>query len=460
MKKGKRAILLLCVVHFAHITLAQNWPGYETGRFSGISSANERPGGMAPTPYKVDATLAGVHLFSQTQNLFQNNDAIGLISSGGFQGLKGFAKLRTGRTSIYSNLQGPSVLVGVNPKFSLAFTWNMRFLWTSGVSNPEIAQLFDKDVSHLNLSNNGETATTLFNSWNELGLGAGGQVFKKFHHSLSVGGFIKLVLGTGNINFQMDNLDMEVSDSIVKHIGFNLQAVISSQTYDLVDEGKLKLFDRMGYGFDFGAEWRFENPRSCPGASNYMLKAGFSLTDMGQMNYNSALQYANITVSADSITLDRFRNAETFRAAMDTLKGVFKLETSPAADYKVTLPMSLRLYADYNFGNRLCIYNEFQFMFVKMMNPGATAPVTFRYNLTPRFEDYRFGIYLPLTFSNYIPANAGLALRWKPFIIGSGNLFTFWIYDDIGKPMDIYLTIKIPIVKDDQRIDYSNRKKR
>jgi hypothetical protein len=300
----------------------------------------------------------------------------------------------------------------------------------------------------------------LFNSWNEFGLGAGGEVFKKNHHRLSVGGFIKLVYGTGNLNFQLDEIEINTTDSTVEHIGFNLRAVISSQTYDLVDEGKFNLFDRIGYGFDIGAEYQFDKTDSASGFGSYRFKAGFSLTDIGQSRYNSALNHTGITVSADNISLDRFRDAPTLRAMVDTLEEIFDIDTlGTPANYNVTLPMALRVYGDYNFGKNLFVYTEFHFVFVNMMYDAADNPLIFKYNLTPRFEDHRYGVYLPMTFTNYIPANVGLALRWKPFIIGSANLFTFWAYEQYGKPFDVYLTIKVPILAKEYRANRSNKKR-
>ena len=122
------------------------------------------------------------------------------------------------------------------------------------------------------------------------------------------------------------------------------------------------------------------------------------------------------------------------------------------------LPMSLRLYSNYNIRRRGIIYGELQLMFVQLTNP--EMPMFVRFNVTPRFEDDRYGIYIPLTFSNYVPANAGLAIRLKPLIIGSENLFTFWAYDDRGQPIDLYVTVKIPIIHDSERIDWKTMGKR
>ena len=130
----------------------------------------------------------------------------------------------------------------------------------------------------------------------------------------------------------------------------------------------------------------------------------------------------------------------------------FNINVSGLSDFTVTLPMSLRLYTEVNIKRRAIIYQEFHFMLAQLTDPNM--PLVFRYNLTPRFEDYRFGVYLPLTFTNFDPVNAGLAIRLMPIVFGSGNLFTFWAYEDRGKALDFYVTVKIPIVNQDERIDW------
>ncbi len=433
------------------ITYSQFWPGYETGRFTGTSSANTRPGSMAPNPYKIDATLGALHIFTNAGNPF-SSEAVGVIFTGGFKNLIDYSKLSSSNTLVFSNMQGPSILATINPKVAIAFTWNIRFMWASRLSAPKLSSLFDDETSSLNIDGSGEEARLFFNGWNEYCLGAGGQIWKKSYHSMGVGGFVKFVTGIGDLRMHIENASVRTSGNNIQSLSFDLDGAVSEQMLGLVDNGSLNLVDRVGVGFDIGAAYRFENPRSCPGASNHRIKAGFSLTDIGFARYTTAMDHSENNVSADDVSVSVFRES-SFEATLDTLKSVFNLNAPRTGDeYKLMLPMSLRLYLEANFGKRLLIYGEFHFMFTQLTDPNM--PLVFRFNLTPRFEDYQWGVYLPLTFSNYIPANAGLALRWKPFIIGSGNLFTFWAYQDRKQALDFYIAIKIPIVQDNERIDY------
>jgi len=451
-----RFALVITSLLFHFTTHAQLWPGYETGRFAGVSSANTRPGTMAPMAFKVDATLFGVHVNTDPGLLF-SKDIIDVVLTGGFKDLAGFSQLSSNKYSVFSNNQGPSVMVSATEKVTIAFAWNTRNMWLSNMTDPGFTSLFDKENDAPNLSGNNETANILYTGWNEFALGAGGQVFKEDFNSFSVGGFAKLVFGTGHMSINGTNMTYSTNADRVTDMSLSMQADISDNLYGLVDDGRPSLVDKAGYAFDLGAEYRHLNPRSCPGASNFMINAGFSLTDIGKVKYSSVQQYTEPTATTGDVSVQSFRG-ETFRATTDSLTNIFGSTPTAKTDFSEMLPMSLRAYANYNIRRRGIIYGELQLMFVQLVNP--ELPMFFRFNITPRFEDDRFGIYVPLTFSNYVPADAGLAIRLKPLIIGSGNLFTFWAYDDRGTPLDFYITLKVPIIHDSERIDWRTMGKR
>jgi len=431
----------------------QSFPGFETGRFSGISSATLRPGGMAPMPFKVDATLFGIHLNSAPKNIF-GSDALDVIFSGGFKNLSGFDELRK-RTSVFSNLQGPSLQVEASEKVSVGFAWNLRHLWLSDFSEPRVASLFGDEPSAA-IEGVNESAHVLYTGWDEFALGAAGVLWEEAFHKFSAGGFVKLVFGTGNMNTNIDKLNVSADAVNVNHLDFDISAKISDNLTELIDDGKLHFADKPGYGFDLGAEYRMISLHSCPGASNYRLKAGFALNDIGKAFYKSATVYSKENAAADSISRDVFHN--TFANTTDTLQKLFEFERTSASDYSMMLPMSFRVYTEVNIRRRAVIYGEFHFLFAQLSNP--ELPLLFRFNLTPRFEDDRYGIYLPMTFTNYIPADVGLAIRLKPLVIGSGNLFSFWAYEERGTSLDLFVVLKIPILNDDERIDWKTMGKR
>ncbi len=441
--------ILLTIISIS--AFSQYFPGYETGRFSGISSANIRPGGMSPMPYKVDATILGVHVNSKPQNIFSKN-ALDVIFTGGLNNLTGYHELLN-RTHVFTNLQGPSIQVQASPKASVSFVWNTRNIWLSNLTEPGVAQLFNPELPDLMLNSANESANIMITGWNEWGIGAAGVVYDEGFHSFSIGGFAKMVFGTGHANINMNNINLTTSGNTVNNMSFAMNTTITENLYRQIDEGRFNFADQIGYGFDFGLEYKFLNPRSCPGGSNYRAKFGLSLTDIGKTRYQSATHYTNDNASITGISRDNFLHASV-KDATDSLQQLFNITGTPAADYSVMLPMSMRVYGEINIRRRAIIYNEFHFMFAQLTNPDM--PVFFRYNVTPRFEDDRFGVYVPLTFTNYIPADAGLAIRLKPLIIGSGNLFTFWAYEQRGKALDFYVMLKIPILNDDERIDWKS----
>ncbi|GIV33942.1 MAG: hypothetical protein KatS3mg031_1477 [Chitinophagales bacterium] len=444
--------ILMCVCALLPAACwGQFWPGYETGRFSGTSSANVRPASMAPNPYKIDATLGAVHLFAHPQRVF-SRDAAAMIFTGGFRHLYDFSKLSSPNMLVISNLQGPSVLATVNPKTAIAFTWNMRFLWASRLSAPGLSALFDTEAVQPDINESNARSRIFFSGWNEYCLGASAQIWKKTYHSLAIGGFVKIITGTADMRMHLKNTSVQTSGSKVSQLNTDMEITVSDQVISLVDDGRPNMTGHVGVGFDVGMAYRFENPRSCPGASNHRLKLGFSLTDIGFARYTRARAYKGQGALMSEIPLEAIRQT-SLEQSLDTVAALLQVNSSATGEeYRLLLPMSLRVHSEVNLGKRLLVYGEFHFLFTQLTDP--QMPLVFRFNLTPRFEDYQWGVYLPLTFTNYLPASAGLALRWKPFIIGSGNLFSFWAYPDRDRALDIFVAIKIPIVQDNERIDY------
>lgn len=451
----KKTLFLLIFCHLAITSFAQGWAGFENGLYSGISSANARPGGMMATPYQVDATLFGVHILAQTEDLLKNRDAFSQMLSGGLKGLSGFGNIRTNSTSLSTNIQGPSALWRIKSKCTMALSWNLRFFWSSRASTPELTELFTGSSSSVNLDGSGETVTTSLNSWNEFGLGASGRIWEKPGHQLDMGGFFKMVFGMSNWELELEDLNIQVADNAIQHADFNLRMQLSQQAYELVDEGQLNLFDRAGMGFDIGAEYRRTGQADGTKPGQLRYRVGFALNDIGFMRYNPALEYSAVQVSADNISLDRFTGLDTIRSVVDTLAAIFDIHPEETDPYGIRLPMSLRLYADYHLGRSFYLYGETHLQFLNMTNRFNNGKVFFEQIISPRYETEQFGVYLPLNFSNVQPANAGIALRWKPFIVGSSNLLTFYAYS--GRFLDLYFKVKIPVLPKKERGRYQKK---
>jgi len=58
---------------------------------------------------------------------------------------------------------------------------------------------------------------------------------------------------------------------------------------------------------------------------------------------------------------------------------------------------------------------------------------------------------MPFSYDNFLKSNIGIALRWKAFIIGSSNILTAWFYPKEEQILNLYLTIKVPVLKKEFR---------
>ena len=67
----------------------------------------------------------------------------------------------------------------------------------------------------------------------------------------------------------------------------------------------------------------------------------------------------------------------------------------------------------------------------------------FELRMTPRYESEKIGIYLPFTYNKILNLESGVAFRWKPLVIGSGNIISSLFQGSDRTNIDIYLTTRI-----------------
>jgi hypothetical protein len=68
-----------------------------------------------------------------------------------------------------------------------------------------------------------------------------------------------------------------------------------------------------------------------------------------------------------------------------------------------------------------------------------------QFYVVPRYESEKIGVYLPFTYNKFLNLESGVAFRWKPLVIGSGNIFSYLIQGSERTNIDIYLATRIMI---------------
>jgi outer membrane protein OmpA-like peptidoglycan-associated protein len=192
-------------------------------------------------------------------------------------------------------------------------------------------------------------------------------------------------------------------------------------------------FNGSGFGGDIGVVYEFRQPQDYSAYTNnrfankYKFKAGLAILDLGWISFNrSGNQNAQYTVNIpvdQQYTLARFRtrSVKDYKQFFDSSPQFTATEDNDDA-YSVTLPSIIHVDADYRFRKDYYLSLSGQLDLNKSdgLNLFAYNSVT----LTPRFENEKYTLAVPLSYSEVTDFNAGISFRYKTFFIGSGSLFT------------------------------------
>jgi hypothetical protein len=119
--------------------------------------------------------------------------------------------------------------------------------------------------------------------------------------------------------------------------------------------------------------------------------------------------------------------------------------TNQETTYKVSLPTTLQLEADYHVASGLYVNLAGQIPLTKTGSKSFSNRTYTSVSLTPRFENKRFGIYLPLNYNELTSFNAGASVRLGPLFLGSGSILSALMSS--SKQADVHLGLRVGILK-------------
>src|ERR1700712_547069 len=124
--RKKLLFAAMVVIGFASRSLAQTYPGYRTGNYTGVNGFFFNPANIADNRFKWDINLIAVNgfvgtdqgglKFSDITKSFNANDLKSTL-------LKGHAQINS---LVYADILGPSFMLSLSPKTSIAFTTRSR----------------------------------------------------------------------------------------------------------------------------------------------------------------------------------------------------------------------------------------------------------------------------------------------------------------------------------------------
>lgn len=345
---------------------------------------------------------------------------------------------------INADMMGPSVMLNILPKHSVAFFTRARV--TGNLHNIN-GDLFNQLKDNINATSSFDYKAGNYNatfaSWAEIGASYATILLNKEQHVLKGGVSFKFVQGIANSYSTGDNVSVKyTNNSPVPITNFveTTGVLTYGGTQNFEDSFNSFKFDisRASLGIDLGFIYEFK-PKSDPQTNQYKYKFAFSITDIGTVNFkdtNEKVYDLNKTV-----TEAQYENANSFGEFLEANYTVIKNGSST----KFNLPTAAHLNLDWNLHEKIFInfYGDINLNNKLSINNSAIANF---YGVTPRYESKWFTVSLPLNYMEYRKLQLGTGFRLGPVFIGSSSILSNLLSNE-SKGADFYFGFKVPIYK-------------
>jgi len=497
--------LLVFVLLFglpAQQVIAQNNLGHNTDNFSGVYSLSYNPAEIVDSRFKfhmniVSAgfTLSNNYIGVKRTALFAERDLA--FEDPDFADNYLVERLNGKSKGVYvsGDIMAPlSFMANFGKKRSHAIGFNSRVRFQTNVNGAaenlatmSFNELLLSDLYNVGIQNENFSIQT--NVWTEYGLTYGTNLINSGKHFVSAAGTFKLTQGLANAYFYSDNMNVTFpSDSTVSVDNSDLRFGYSS----LLETGFVKLDEELlsalnrsdtsqayrhlggdpfrnakfGFGLDIGVVWEFRphaddhkyeldgNPDYLdPRKEKYKVKVGLGLMDMGYTSYaRDNGVFGEYFADVPDIDIEEsfgaaFGNFDNsgLQAFEDTLESLFVESAEEKGTYKVSLPMRINAYVDYNIWKGFYANLGASIAPAFKKNPEKTRGIS-EFSITPRFEHKWFSFYLPVSVNTHGNPHLGTGVRIGPLAFGTNDILPLMgkktIYD-----ANVYMNLSIPITK-------------
>ena len=432
---------------FFQFSYSQTYPGYRTGNYTGVNGVFFNPANIADNRFKWNINLFAI-------NGFVGTDQGGLKFSDithSFNGDSLRSKLLKGNTQVnsldYVDILGPSVMLSLSPRTSVALTTRSRVFANVRDVNGDLANaLIDPSNSGITtpVALNGGTSLTHATGFTEIG-GSVAQVFtpKGSHHFFKGGITLKYIAGTADSYLTTDGLTGSLQNvagtaRIVGPATGNISINTTDANFSDYNLSDIFNFNGQGAGGDIGFVYEYRPNMDYSKYTNdywankYKLKIGVSLMDVGSIKFdkssNQAANYAMNVPSGQDYNLSAFqgKSINEFIGVLNS-SPYFTPGTPQNSSYTVSLPTTLQANVDYLIAGGWGVNLSGQFNMNKQKDFNLYYYDS--YSLTPRWENSLVSVELPLNYNELTQFNAGIAVRVGPFFIGSGSVISALFHD-------------------------------
>ncbi len=288
---------------------------------------------------------------------------------------------------------------------------------------------------------------TKANSFAEIGFSYGRVLMNNKHSELKFGITGKFVSGMayGSLSSGPLTVNIDPTNTIVQLNG-NITAQYSANIDNLGSGGSiqdaLNQHEGKGWGLDLG--FVYEIKKKDP--SQYKVRLGFSITDLGSMKYNNSPNGATYAMNVDG-----HNTSELVKQGGENLNDYFtRLKTqglitplSGITTATVKLPTAVHFNVDYEIYKRLFINGDLVFNMLAATNPVSPNYIT-TLTVTPRLEKKWVSIYSPVSYNVQGQLTWGAGIRVGPLFMGSGSVLSS-LFKQRVQTADVHIGLSIPI---------------
>jgi hypothetical protein len=285
-------------------------------------------------------------------------------------------------------------------------------------------------------------------SYGEIGLSAARMLVDNENHSFSAGVTLKILFPGSYSNLGLKDLNGTITQNGTgAYLTTDQPATLNiaysgnlADSFTNFNDYSKSLFGGLnGFAGDIGVTYEWKD-----GKSNYKIKAGAAIRNMGSMTFKDDNNYStnyslNIQPTVENpqgLDLSQFADVDNLSEVEQILlDNGYLTETRNKTDFKVNLPTTLALYADFKIVPKFYVTGYLQ---QRMKKDDDDNQITARniVSVTPRFNIGFFEAYVPLSHDDVSGTNLGAGFRWFGFYLGSNSIFTS-LAD--GKQADAYI---------------------
>lgn len=312
--------------------------------------------------------------------------------------------------------------------------------------NPVIGNAITNDnlLFNTTLLNNPSNQRISGTSYGEIGLSAARMLVDNENHSFSAGVTFKILFPGSYSNAGLKDLNGTITQNATgAYLTTNAPATLNiaysgnlADSFTNFDDYSKSIFGGLnGFAGDIGVNYEWKD-----GNSNYKIKAGASIRNIGTMtfkdnnNYNTT--YSLNIPSTNPLDLSQFSGINSLSDVEEILTNNGYLTAQPRnkTDFKVNLPTTLTLYGDFKIVPKVYVTGYLQ---QRMKKDDADQQVTARniFSVTPRVNLGFFEAFLPVSHDDVSGTNVGIGFRLSGFYLGSGSIISS-LAD--GKQANIY----------------------